>query len=434
MKARQDASLNSRAKAGVFGTRWPWLILAAAVVGAAGFVVWAVGESYRARDRTAARRLVEAGAFEDALGVIETRWLVSEPRSGEAHFFLGRALLGLDRPQEALSVLEKARSLGYPEPELERIVGIVLARSGRLAQAQTLLERDLARNPRPDAERDEALARLYGELYRFGPAFEAVARWSQADPDDEAPYLFRAQLSTQTSAGADRLADDYRDALRRNSSSLAARMGLAEALRSQGQYGPAIAEYEAFLQRKPDDAVALAGAGLAALADGQEDRATQLLDAALKADASNTAALDGRASIALRHRDYERALGWIDQALVNEPLNSELHYRRGLALDGLKRADEARTERETTARLRREAAELDDLRKKLLRAPRDIEIQSQLALWLVSRDRAEEGLIWAERVLASPGRHSDVANAVADYYDRQGNTARANYYRALAGS
>ena len=75
------------------------------------------------------------------------------------------------------------------------------------------------------------------EQLRFGPAWEAIDRWKDADPDDPQPYLLRAEVASRTGASPQILADAYRQALARNSRLGPARLGLAEALRSQGNEG-----------------------------------------------------------------------------------------------------------------------------------------------------------------------------------------------------
>lgn len=415
-----------------------WLFVAFAAA-AGGYFVFSWVRAHQGRNafQSQVRALVDRAEFQEARDLIVGQWVATEPESAEAQYFLGRSLLGLDRPQEALVAFGKALELGYPQADLERIIGIVLARSGRVTQAQSMLEQDLARHPAPDAERDEAIAKIDADLYRFGSALEAVERWAKAAPHAPEPYVLKAKLSNEMNAGSDLVADAYREALKRDPDLLSARLGLADALRLQGSYSQALTEYETVLKRQPSDAGTLAGAGLAALADGQEDRAARYLDEAMKANPELSNAMDGRAAIALRHREYAKALPWIDQALKIDPLNAELHYRRSLALDGLGRGEEALAEREATARLRKEGVQLDDLRKKIMRAPRDVAIQAQLARWLLSHGRAEEGLVWAERVMTTSGDSSehrrDVAAELATYYEAQGNAGRANYYRVIAG-
>ncbi len=396
-------------------------------------VVWRQ-QFYRDSSKQDTLRLVKTHDFDKALGVVTERWLAAEPASGEAHYWQGRILVGLDRPQEALSALEKARSLGYPEPELERVVGVILFKSGRLTQAEPMLTRDLERNPQPDADRDEALARLYVQMYRFGPAWQAIERWTAAAPEDPKPHLLRAEVAAQTLGGTEQMANAFREALRRDPRLKVARMGLADALRTQGQYAQALVEYQSLLSESPDDSDTLTGAGLAALAAGQESQAQVYLDQALKLDAKNVEAIDGRALISVRRREFLQALPLLDQALAIDPNQPEIHYRRAIVLDALERRDEARVERETTDRLRREAAELDALRKKLLRSPRDTEAQGHLAEWLLHHGLDEEGLVWAQRALSAPSGHPPTARVLAGYYEKLGNSARANYYRTLAGT
>jgi tetratricopeptide (TPR) repeat protein len=404
------------------------VVLVATAIVALGWSRWK-GDQVETRVCAAVERRDYAAAHTLVAG-----WVASEPNSAAAHFWQGRIFAETDKPEQALGELDKARALGYPEPPMERVVGIVMAKGGRQDQAEAMLLSDLARNPSPDAPRDEALARMYVAQLRLGPAWEALDRWARAAPKDPQPWLMRAKVAEQTSASASTITDAYREALTRDSSLDAARLGLANALRTQGQYEQALAEYETYLKRHSHDAGALAGAGLAALANGAEADAGAYFDRALQADPNQLEALNGRASIAMRRRDNAAALPLLERSIQFDANQPDAHYRRSLALEALGRTDEARAERDITDRLRRDAKELDTLRKQVLKASRDPDQQTRLARWLFEHGRPEEGLVWAERVMATPGRHPEAAALLADHYQRTGNAARANYYRALAGS
>jgi tetratricopeptide (TPR) repeat protein len=412
--------------------RWWWCIAGAALLalGIAVLAYWWADAPARAaaaetRAALARNRLAEA---ERAVA----RWVRLKPDSAEAHFERGRVLASLDRPQEALDAFDRARALGYREAPLERAVGLLLERSGRVREAEPLLERARERDQAPDSELDAALARLYLNGFRLGRAMEALDRWAAAAPQDPTPWNLRAEVDLRLNSGPRIVGEDYQEALRRDPRHDRARLGLAGALAAQGLYDEAIDHYQVYLNAHPDDVKALVGAGRAALDAGRPDEAMPWLDRALEIDPKDIAVLDARAAAALRRGRAAEALELIDRALAIDPNDNERYHRRALALDRLGRRDEARAAREAANRLRREFAELEDLRVQLMKTPRDRDLQSRLAHWLLDHDRDEEGLLWARRALEGPGGHPATARLLADYYDRKGQAGLANFYRTQA--
>lgn len=412
--------------------RRAWVVATAAALAAAAGLFAARGELAARLDARAARAAVAAGRPEEALARIG-RWRRARPGSAEAAFLEGEALAQLERVPEALAAFERARRLGYPESEMERSVGILLARVGRRDAAEPMLRRARERRDGPDPRLDEALARVYLETYRLGLALEALRRWAEAEPADPKPYLWKAEVDTRLGSAAGHLIDDYREALRRDPDLDEARLSLAHALRGDGQYEAAAAEFDRYLGRHPDDPYALAGAGLVAMARGRDAEAIARLDRALELDPENGPALDGRAALALRRGEFAAALPLLERARALDPDDPEVRYRLGMALDRLGRPDEARAEREAATRIRRELDEMDAIRKELVKSPRDPDLQYRAARWLLDHGHPEEALTWALRAVDAPGGHRPSARLLADYYDARGDAGRANFYRLQAG-
>jgi tetratricopeptide (TPR) repeat protein len=369
--------------------------------------------------------------FEEASKELD-QWMKRDSKDALALAMRGRLLLAQEKPQEALAAFNQAQSLGHPEADLEGPVGVILARAGRHKEAEPLLLRARERAPAPDADLEEALARVFIDSFRFGPALDAIDRWIKADPKSPTAWLWRAQVNDRTGAPLDQIAEDFQRVLERDPASDTARLGIADALRGLGRHEDALREYRLYLEQHPGESAALACAGLSALEAGNEDQACEFLEHAIQSEPANAIALDGLAAIALRRRQSEKALSLIDTALEIDKFNPDFHYRRALALDGLGRRSEASTERQARNRLRTELSELGSIRTKLLRTPTDRELQARLALWLLDHGRDDEGVIWARRVLDSPDPHPEVAAALVRYYEHRGDTGLANFFRVKA--
>ena len=61
----------------------------------------------------------------------------------------------------------EARSLGYPDAKLERLMAIWLARIGRFSEAEPVLTLLFSEQAGSDPAVDEALARVYLKTYRL---------------------------------------------------------------------------------------------------------------------------------------------------------------------------------------------------------------------------------------------------------------------------
>ena len=110
--------------------------------------------------------------FEVALTMVK-RALTIDSTFYTAHSTLGGALLGLNRPEEALQVFETAARVDPLSPTiLLHYRARALFLLGRYAEAAELLKERIARSPETDVSR-ALLASAYGHLGRFGEAKEA---------------------------------------------------------------------------------------------------------------------------------------------------------------------------------------------------------------------------------------------------------------------
>ncbi|GAC1447778.1 MAG: hypothetical protein NVSMB9_30310 [Isosphaeraceae bacterium] len=382
-------------------------------------------------DARAVRQALDAGDYFQAQEPLE-RWLRARPDEGEAHFQRARMLLGLERPEEILGELEKARALKFSAAPIERIQGILLARAGRYQEAEPLLLRSRTTSSNADPGVEEELTRVFLATYRFGPALDAIDRWIRSAPASAKPYLWRTEVHSRTDADTSVLIADFREALRRDPVLDKARLGLAESLQRGRRYGEAAREYTAYLARHPDDSHALVGAARNHLESGDEEAALRQLDRALKVAPDDPSALNERAGIAVRHEDFAGALPLLDRAIRAEPHDPVLRQRRSLALNRLGRVEEARADLIAARRAREDQERIVEIRRKLIEAPHDPQIQLEAARWMIDHGHLEEGMRWAEKVLREQPNLHEASQLLADSHGRLGHPGLANYYRLLS--
>ena len=385
------------------------------------------------RDAQAVRAALSVGRAAAARQPLQ-RWLRARPNSAEAHALMAELALVEGNLGQVKPEFNQARSLGYPEAKLDRLLAIWLARIGRFAEAEPILVRLWSEQPQADPAVDEALARLYLKTYRLARARAVIRRWIDDAPTDGRPFLWLTEIDRRTEVdNPESWERHYREALRRDPNLDPARQGLAESLRRVHRNEEADQEYAHYLSRHPDDPVALAGAGLNALELGNLSEATRLLDRALALAPSERAALRGRAEVDIQRGELASAARRLDQAIQADPFDDEVLHLRSQVRTRLGDAAGARADRKAFERLKKDQAVLLALRGRLLDHPDDSDTRLKVAAWMAAHGREEAGLEWAMAILANHPNHGPTCQFLADYYAKRPDGAgQANFYRVQA--
>ncbi len=416
----------------------PWKWLAGLVL--AGALIWPIAATVReqrdvARAAAAARAAIVSGRFRDAAAPL-ARYLNARPESAEAHALAAQLALEKGKLDLVTDELNRARTLGYPKPELERLHAVTLARIGRYAEAEPILVRLYAGSSGPDPVVDEALARLYLMTYRLGQAEDVIRRWIDDAPGDGRPYLWLTEIDRRMEVdNLESPARHYRQALARDPDLDAARLGLAETLRKLHHNGEAQPECTHYLARHPDDPAALVGAGRNAVALGDVALAARFLDRALTIAPDDVSVLKGRASLEMARGQPRDASAWLDRALKVDPYDTESLYARSRARAASGDQAGAGQDLKLFKCYERDHAELLALRGSLMAQPGNNELRSRVARWMFAHGRDDEGLGWASAVLASDPSHQAANQLLADHYAKAPKTAGlANFYRLRAAA
>jgi tetratricopeptide (TPR) repeat protein len=401
------------------------------------WLVYEVGsEVTRRSTATAARELIGASKYDEA-GPSLASWLEREPDSAEAHFLAARRAFGLARFEMGIADLDAAAKLGYSPSAIARERGIILARLGRLSEAEPILRslfQARANDRSADPELDEALAKCYLENFRLRAAEEVVDRWVADAPDDPKARYWRADLNRRkTGFNLNSVISDYERVLQLDHDYEQARIPLAELYLKAHRNSDAEREYVTYLKNHPDDVEASVGMGQVAAANGRDDRAIEYLDHAMNLAPKDYRPIFERGKLESRRGQFARALEFFDKAIGLDSVEPEIRYQRSLVLSAMGRTDDARKDQELSNRLRKQKEDLDELLEGLLRYPADTERQIQAARWFFEHGHPDEGVRWAEKILREHPAQVETNRLMADHYEKLGNRGLANFYRMQAG-
>jgi tetratricopeptide (TPR) repeat protein len=350
-------------------------------------------------------------------------------------FEAGRLAYSRKQLQEALSAFDEARAAGYPESDLERYAGLILAAGGQAAEAEPLLSGVLARSRGSDAEVAESLSMILTARYAITEAIPILERWARDAPRDARPLTLLAEMRIRQAADPATILATYQSAVDRDPTSLPARIGLAEQHHILGDEKSALREFEAALTSSRDapEPSVLLGMGRAHQALGDESRALEFLERAVEADRTSSEAATRLATILLRRGDPTHALAVIDRAVQADPFDPESRYARGMILARLERTDESRSENETMRRLRDDREKFNKIQAELSSRPEDPDLTASAARWMIDHGRSDEAAEWARLSVRIRPSHP-IANAVlAEFHGARGEVGLANSYRLRAG-
>jgi tetratricopeptide (TPR) repeat protein len=277
------------------------------------------------------------------------------PKNFRAWFDLGFVYNATDRSPQAIDAYRKSVEANPQIFESTLNLGILLARSGNIVEAEKYLRDATKLKPTDRAEEGWSRAWLsLGEVLRTTKPAEAVEAFRNAGnflPKDAYPHLSAGLLLEQQKEFAE-AALEYQKAAELDPKSSEALAGLVNAYTAQKQYPEAETALRKYIALDPANPVAHVQFGRVLVAQEKWDEAASELELGLKSRPGDPVALKELANIYLVQKRFDDALPHLNAALQAAPNDAELHHSMGLVYMNQRKFPEAQKELMTALKLK----------------------------------------------------------------------------------
>jgi tetratricopeptide (TPR) repeat protein len=411
--------------------RFHRLAIALASLGLLGLAGWLIGRhAWAARHERAAEQAIQRYDFGEALDQLEQALRIGQDtvatRLQAAR--AARRAERLDRAEEHLAVCEKKGA--RMETALERIM--LRVQQGDLAETERPLQLLIEAGHPDSVLLLEALVRGYLATSRMGDAHAALNDLIKRDPENGWAYFSRASLYDTLHRTAEAL-PDYRRAVELAPRQSEFRLGLALALLQAGQTATAGPHFDELLRQRPNDPRVLLGAARHQRACAQPARALEYLGRLLHdhPESAEAWAQCGRA-----YRDQGNrgeAIRCLRKAFDLQPRSYAIGFDLYTELYGMGHTREAKAIQERVEHQKQQEQEVERLLIKLDKDRNSASLRYEIGMVYLRNQLDEMALRWLRSALQSDPSHLPTHKALAEYYQRVGNSTAAAYHRQRAG-
>jgi tetratricopeptide (TPR) repeat protein len=275
----------------------------------------------------------------------------------------------------------------------------------------------------------ETLAQAYLYNLRYGPALYYLNRCIQEAPERARPYYWRGwvleHLNDRTSAG-----EDYRRAVELDPDFVTARLHLAEFCLQMANAEEAAPHLEHLNRQFPDRPDVLARLGHCRFLQGRNEEARRLLEAAVEKLPDDPYVLIQLGRLEIQQGQPSKAEHYLRRALTIDPTDAEVQYLLADSLRKQDRFEEAEAvleqHRQNEARLKRFTQLLREATERPLTDP---DALCEIGRLFLDGKQERLGLYWLQQALEHDPAHPPTLQALADYYEKIGQAAKAAVYR-----
>jgi tetratricopeptide (TPR) repeat protein len=396
------------------------LVLATLLVGAV---------LYAQQQWKAAKTALEAGNPHEALARLRV-CLLLWPRDLETNLLAARAVRLTGDVKAAEERLQRCLTLhGAPTEEVQLEFLLLRVQTGEVDEVAPALMETVEKGHADSALILETVARAYITRLRYNLAFGCLSLWVERSPDTPRPYQLRGWVLERMSHHKAALRD-YHKALELDPDLFPVRLRVAEMLLEDMRAPEALPHLERLYKLAPTHPAVLARLGTCRFLQNQPKEARRLLEAAEEHMPNDPVLLIPLAKLDLQDGRGAEAERRLRKALRQDAFDTEALYNLASALQMQRKTDESAE----TLKVYKQAKADIDRANKLLKEVGDSPTATaadyaEIGELLLRIDRANVGLYWLERALERDPGHRPAHKALAGYYEKKGDAAKAAAHR-----
>lgn len=374
-----------------------------------------------------ARRALRKQDVEGALVELRSALRLSLDRS-ETHLLLARTHRRLGNLDRAPAFLRRARKLGADPERAQRETWLLLAQSGRLAEAEPHLA-TLLMDPRDDgADICQAYVQGYFANLRVSRATELLDAWEKEYPDDARPHFMRAFLLDALAMQKEAVAA-YRRGLAMAPDETVMRLRLAEKLIELREFDEAGDLLKHCAEQEPENQEILMVRSSYLSAQGDVDGARQALERLLARAPDHFEARRLLGEIELSLGRFQEALPHLEAAVGWRPYDTTTHNALARTLRALGRANEAQPHFDYVKEAEEPLSRMERQLRLVVERPGDAELRYEIGVILLNYGSPGDGAKWLRTVLQLDPDHRGAHQALATYYETRGDWRKALEHR-----
>jgi Tfp pilus assembly protein PilF len=359
------------------------------------------------------------------------------PESGWTRLLAARAARQTGRFQESAQHLEIAEThLGPSSEDVLLEWSLHRAATGDLASVENYLQSRLRKGFLPEGPLIcEALVVGYLSTNRFLDANTRLNFWLEQQPDHVPALLLRA-AAWRARHQPQKAAADYRRVLELDPERPDARKALVSCLLDADvhAYVEALPLVEELGRRQPDDAGLQVSLALCRDGLGHGQEARTILDRVLRKHPDHGLALRERGRLALQDGQAAEAERWLRRGLAVLPHDFALNSSLLLCLEQQGKTTETQLLRERLEQLKKCHRRLREITEfEMPRRPYDPALTGEIGVLNLRLGQPDLGRRWLLLALSLDANYRPAHAALAEYYEKQGDSERAAFHHRLAG-
>jgi Flp pilus assembly protein TadD len=325
-------------------------------------------------------------------------------------------------------LLNTYRKLGGHPEMLHLEYALARAQRGELAGLEDYLWGFVHENHEDTPLVLEALAQGYIHAGRWSEALNSLNDLVERWPAVADVYVWRGWVYDSLHSNV-QARDDYRKAVELKPEYDDARLRLAETLILDSEFPAAARHLEEIRQRRPDDPVMLLGLARCRIELNQREEAVAHLSRLLALHPLDAAALTQRGRVAVLQGRFDEAENWLGKAVAIAPWERDTNYQLQLCLDQLGKKREALEVRHRLRQLEEQQKRLEELERQIVKEPANRALRYEAAMILLKYGQERAGVRRLQSLLQEDPHNAGAHAALADYFQRKGDTARSEFHR-----